>query len=232
MSRNRLVSGVGGVVLLVVACGVGSMAVPALAGDTVGGAGSPTASGGPALGAQSGYNLTFNSTSISELVLRNVTVRDATVARATVDEVTVGDRTEENVTLTNVTFAQLFIDQGLVTDINTGKLSVRNRSIIYVPGAELIDNAGDQALGRNVFDNLTVTGVDIQRLHVKTLTVETEIEQLNATVETQPAERNETEPDVMIGNATVENASIGSVSVERGTVEDASVENETDDGSG
>jgi hypothetical protein len=206
-------------VAVVLVAGGAPMLAPAAGHDA------PATADGPAVDSQE-YNVTFSSTTIGELVLRNVTVRNVKVREVTVDEMTVGNETSEDVELENVSLARLDIERAVVTDVSTGELSVRNKSILDVPGGELIGNAGDRSLDRHVVDNLTITGVEIQRLHVGNLTVETEIEAIEGDVEAQPEEGPD-EPDVSIGEADAPTASVTNASFREGAVESASVEDET-----
>ena len=181
----------------------------------------------PAVNGQSEYNVTFNSTTIDELVLRNVVVTDVSVGTVTVDEMTVGNETTEDVQLENVTLERLEIEHAIVENVSTGELSVRNRSVLNVPGGELIGNAGDRSLKRHVVANLTVSGVEIEQLHLANLTVETDLETIEGDVDGTPDEEATTEPAVSIKDAQAGTATVTNASFERGSVESASVENET-----
>lgn len=224
-----------GIVLIAIAvvlvAGIGPTLAPAAGHD------GPDAATEPAASSQPEYNVTFNSTSIGELVLRNVTIRNVEVEEVTVDEMTVGNETSEDVELENVTLSRLDVERAVVQDVSTGRLSVRNRSVLDVPGGELIRNAGDRSLERHVIDNLTVTGVEIERLHLASLTVETDVEELEGDVEGQSDEGTD-RPDVSIGEADAPNATVTNASFQEGAVESASVEDETvtpeevDDGDG
>lgn len=186
-----------------------------------------TAAVGPTSDLQGEYNLTFSSTTIGELVLRNVTIRDVQVGEVTVDEMTVGNETTEDVELENVRLTRLEIERAVVQDVSTGELSVRNKSILNVPGGELIDNAGDRSLERHVIDNLTIAGVEIQQLHLQNLTFEAELSSIEGDVEAQNDDEQPEEPDVSIADAEGETATVTNASFDRGSVEDASVDDET-----
>lgn len=186
-----------------------------------------TAVVGPTSDIQGEYNVTFNSTTIGELVLRNVVVQNVQVEEVVVDEMTVGNETSEAIRLENVTLSRLEIERAVVNDVSTGELSVRNKSVLDVPGGELIGDAGDRSLERHVIDNLTVTGVEIERLHLANLTVETELTEIEGDVEGEQVEEPPEKPDVSIGKADAGTATVTNASFRKGTVENASVEGET-----
>lgn len=223
MATSRFTSGIVlTTVVLVIAFGAGPALMPVAGYDGV-----PTRQQPADL--QSGYNVTFNSATISELVLRNVTVENAEIRNVTVDELTVGNETQEDVKLENVTLSKLQIEQGTVQNVETGTLSIRNRSVLNVPGGELLGNVGDRSLERHVLDNLTVTGVVIGELHIESLTVESEFDSQEATIDDDSSEQPEEKPDVSLEQADVANATIGNASFESGAVENASVDDETVD---
>lgn len=182
---------------------------------------------GPTSDRQGEYNVTFNSTAIGELVLRNVVVENVEVGEVVVDEMTVGNQTTEDVKLENVTLSRLEIERAVVQNVSTGKLSVRNKSVLDVPGGELIGDAGDRSLERHVVANLTVTGVEIERLHLASLTVETEITEIEGDIEDEQDGEMPEKPDVSIGEADGGTATVTNASFQRGAVENASVEGET-----
>lgn len=193
------------------------------------------ADAGPAVDRQPEYNVTFDSTTIDELVLRNVVVTDVSVRNVTIDEMTVGNETTEDVELENVTLERLRVERAVVGNVSTGELSVRNRSVLNVPGGELIGNVGDRSLDRHVVENLTVSGVEIRQLHLANLTVEAEPGDIEGDVESQSDAEEPEKPAVSIVDAEAETGTVTNASFERGTVEQASVENETvtpDDDSG
>lgn len=176
---------------------------------------------------QAEYNVTFNSTTIDELVLRDVTVLDARIENVTVGQLTVGNETRADVEIENATFERLVIQQSVVRNVSTGQLSVRNKSVLNVPGGEFINQAGDQSLGRHVIANLTVDGVVIEQLYIPSLTIEAEPEQIEGDLADQPANETDEEPDVFIAQAETGNATVTNASFERGAVENASVDDET-----
>lgn len=186
-----------------------------------------TAPVGPANYLQGEYNVTFNSTTIGELVLRNVIVENVQVGEVVVDEMTVGNETSEDVQLENVSLSRLEIERAVVRNVSTGELSIRNKSILDVPGGELIGNAGDRSLKRHVVANLTVTGVEIERLHLANLTIETELTEIEGDVEDGAGGQLPEKPDVSIGEADAETAVVTNASFRSGSVENASVEGET-----
>jgi len=113
------------------------------------------------------YKVSLRNVTIQTWLIRNATVRNATVKEVVVRNATTADGATENVTLANASVERFAIDRGRLTNVTARTLVVRDRSVLDVPGGDLIDpDVRNRVIERHWTRNQTVSGVVIDRIVV------------------------------------------------------------------
>jgi len=111
------------------------------------------------------YKVSLRNVTVQTWLIRNSTVRNATVEEVVVRNATTADGATENVTLANASVGRFAIDRGRLTNVTARTLVVRNRSVLDVPGGDLIDpDVRNRVIERHWTQNQTVSGVVIDRI--------------------------------------------------------------------
>lgn len=165
------------------------------------------------------YEVTIDNITINTWLLRNSTVRNATVREVTIVNATTPDGTRENVTLENVSVGEFVLDRARLKNVTAQKLTVRNKSVLDVPGGDFFDpDVSDRTIDRHWTRNKTVSGVVID-----TIVIDAAIMEENASLGSQ-AEDGEFSP-VSDGEADIEvqNGTVGEALIIHGEANDWSV---------
>jgi len=111
------------------------------------------------------YKVSFQNVTVQTWLVRNATVLNASVDEVVVRNATTADGETENVTLANVSVDRFVVDQGRLTNVTARTLVVRNRSVLNVPGGDLVDpDLRDRVIERHVTQRQIVSGVVIDRI--------------------------------------------------------------------
>jgi len=111
------------------------------------------------------YKVSLQNVTVQTWLVRNATVRNASIDEVVVRNATTADGATENVTLANVSVDRFVVDRGRLTNVTAETLVVRNRSVLDVPGGDLIDpDVRDRVIERHWTQNQTVSGVVIDRI--------------------------------------------------------------------
>ncbi|WP_192498387.1 hypothetical protein [Halorussus halophilus] len=114
------------------------------------------------------YKVTLDNATIKRWLLRNATVQNATVETLVVQNVTTPNATETNVTLQNVSVGRFFVEKGRLMNVTAESIVVRNKSVLNVPGADLINpTVKDRVIESHTTRNNTVVGIDIDTVVVE-----------------------------------------------------------------
>lgn len=178
------------------------------------------------------YEVTLTDVEIETWRLVNVTVENVVVREIQVTSLETPNETAENVVFENVSLSELEVENGTLSEVAADELVVRNRSVLDVPGADLVGDISDQTIGRHVLTNMTIDGLVIGSITVENMTV------AKHTVTDETTERDvgselladtidEDSVDVNMSNATVEEADLDNVTGSNWEVERDNIRNET-----
>lgn len=172
------------------------------------GPGAGAAAQGPESVAQD-YEVTIDNVTIKTWLLRNSTVQNATVQEVVIRNATTPDGTRENVTLENVSVGEFVLDRARLKNVTAEKLTVRNKSVLNVPGGDFFDpDVKDRVIDRRWTRNQTVSGVVID-----TIVINASIMEENASLGPQSEDgefspESDGEADIEVQNGTVGEALI------------------------
>lgn len=128
-----------------------------------------TNTGDESRSASTQYKVSLDNATVRTWLLRNSTVLNATVEEAVIRTAATTDGNRTNVTLTNATVGRFAIDRGRLKNVTAETLVVRNRSVLEVPGGDLIDpDVRDRVIERHWTKNQTVSGLVIDRMVIDT----------------------------------------------------------------
>lgn len=216
------------VVALVVSAGGSALAVDASARPTA-----PTDTFAACASGQNGYEVTFTNVRIKTWRLIDVTAENVVVRHLEVRNLRTENGTARNATLENVTLRRLVVDNGTLSNVTAEELVVRNKSILSVPGANLLGEISDRTFERHVLKGVTITGLVIDSLVIENMTVE------DRRLISNPSTRDirsggdlaenidEESADIDMTSATIGEADIGNATGVDWNVENNSVEDET-----
>ena len=152
------------------------------------------------------YKVSLDNVTIETWLLRNATVVNATVDEVVIRNATTTDGSRTNVTLSNVTVGEFLLERGRLQNVTAQRLVVRNKSLLSVPGGEVIDpDVENRTIERHWTENQTVSGVVIDRISIDAAflcgnaTLGAEATD-NASINPQAGD---TKPDIVVENGTV-----------------------------
>lgn len=113
------------------------------------------------------YKVSLDNVTIETWLLRNATVLNATVDEVVIRNATTTDGSRTNVTLTNATVGKFVLERGRLKNVTARRLVVRNKSLLNIPGGEVIDpKVENRTIKRHWTKNQTVSGVVIDRISI------------------------------------------------------------------
>lgn len=167
------------------------------------------------------YEVTFSNVTIKSWRLINVTVTNVTVERLSVENASSEGEMVENKTFKNISLTEIVIEGAILRNVTADRLVVRNRSIIDVPGGDIMPPKIDgRTIEEHVLKDITVDGVVVENLTVSTAnfneTVASPVNLSDGELVSQPAG----EADVSVTSASVERGNINNATLGGWRVED------------
>jgi hypothetical protein len=155
------------------------------------------------------YKVSLDNVTVETWLLRNATVVNATVNEVVIRNATTTNGSRTNVTLTDTKIGEFLLERGRLENVTARKLVVRNKSLLNVPGGEVIDpDVENRTIERQLTRNQTVSGAVINRIYIDAAFLCG-----NATLGSQAADDSsidpqagDEKPDIVVENGTVDEA--------------------------
>jgi hypothetical protein len=167
------------------------------------------------------YKVSLDNVTIETWLLRNATVVNATVDEVVIRNATTTNGSRTNVTLTNTTVGEFLLERGRLKNVTARKLVVRNKSLLNVPGGDVIDpDVENRTIERHWTKNQTVSGVVIDKIYIDAAFLCG-----NATLGSQATDDSSIDPQAgdKKPDIVVENGTVGEALIIRGAASDWSV---------